>query len=759
MNDNVFCDKYLKEIIIPSLDGIIVLDEHGKFEFANQSFLKITEWPKEEIIGQFFHKIIPESEKEFVIELLNGSKTENEKNYEIKIITRSGLIKYLNLSSSLVEIKGQNKIIAIVHDISKYKSYEIDLKESEAKYRELFDNANDCIYTIDLEGNFLSVNNKFVKTIKCDSIEEVLASNISKWMTQESLEKARQFIQEVISEKEYYNKSVEIEAIRKDGKHIWLEHKARPIKDKYNNNIGLHGICRDITELKRSQEEQNKYREMLIKAQELGHMGSWEWDMVTNELTWSKEVYSIYGLDPEKNQPNYHLVIDTLAPECRNDLLKAIDDSLKRRKPFDGEYSIILTDGSRRYTHTKGDVVFDKNKPVRMYGMVQDITQRKLLEKAEITKRKHSEEELYKSEERYRTMIDHSNDMIWTLDTEGFYQFVNKRVEEFSGLKLDFFLGKSFTQFIDPKELPKIIDYFHKVLKGEPQQYEVSVKKIDGSDVFLLVNTAPIYSNEKVVGTVSFGRDITERKKAEEMRLENERLLLANKIKSEFIAIINHELRTPLTSIIGFSELLKEQTQTGKLNEDQELFVEKVLANSNYLLELINDLLDLSKIEAGRTELFIEVFSVPAAINEVEELLKELAARCNITIRNELEPLEIEADKRRFKQIILNLLNNALKFSKRGGGVVTIAAKKAGDMAQISVMDTGIGIKKEDFERLFWAFEQVDSGNSRKYGGTGLGLTISKHLVELHGGTIKVESNYGEGSTFTFLLPIKHPGK
>jgi PAS domain S-box-containing protein len=147
------------------------------------------------------------------------------------------------------------------------------------------------------------------------------------------------------------------------------------------------------------------------------------------------------------------------------------------------------------------------------------------------TERKQIEEALKESEERYRTIIENSNDMIWTLDTEGRYQFVNKRVEEFSGLKLNYFLGKSFIPFIDKKDLPKVIDCFHKALNGEPQHYEVSVKKEDGSNFFLLVNTAPVYSKEKVVGTVSFGRDITERKKAEEQIKESlkQKLKTSNK--------------------------------------------------------------------------------------------------------------------------------------------------------------------------------------------------------------------------------------
>ena len=164
----------------------------------------------------------------------------------------------------------------------------------------------------------------------------------------------------------------------------------------------------------------------------------------------------------------------------------------------------------------------DKGKKIGILGIFWDITERRRIEEA-----------LKESEERYRTIIEHSNDMIWILDTDGRYQFVNKRCEEFSGLKPDYFLGKSFTPFIDKKDLPKVIDIFHKALNGEPQQYEVAVKKEDGSNFFLSVNTAPVYSKGKVVGTVSFGRDITEHKKAEEQIKESlkQKLMKSNKQK------------------------------------------------------------------------------------------------------------------------------------------------------------------------------------------------------------------------------------
>ncbi|MBU4220709.1 MAG: PAS domain-containing sensor histidine kinase, partial [Euryarchaeota archaeon] len=259
-----------------------------------------------------------------------------------------------------------------------------------------------------------------------------------------------------------------------------------------------------------------------------------------------------------------------------------------------------------------------------------------------------------------------------------------------------------------------------------------------------------------IIGIVLVFYDITERKRAEEIRLEKERIEYASKAKSEFLSNMSHELRTPLNSIIGFSELLNQKVP-GELNEKQEHYVDNILTSGNFLLNLINDILDLSKVEAGKIELIIEKISVPEAINESIILIKEKAAKHNIIIKKEFDPeLDfIEADKQRFKQILFNLLSNAVKFSKPYGGVVTIATKKSGDSAEISVSDTGIGIKPENMGKLFQKFEQLESEISNKYGGTGLGLAISKQLVEMHGGRIWAESKYGEGSTFTFKLPLK----
>lgn len=229
-----------------------------------------------------------------------------------------------------------------------------------------------------------------------------------------------------------------------------------------------------------------------------------------------------------------------------------------------------------------------------------------------------------------------------------------------------------------------------------------------------------------------------------------------DRTKSEFFVIASHDLRTPLNSVIGFSELLKQGT-AGRLSDKQERYVNNVLSSGKELLDLINDIIEVSMADAGKTDLVIEKVSVQATIDEILFLIKETATKNNIVLKIGLDPaLEfIEADKQRFEQVLLNLLSNAIKFSKTNGATITITTKREDDMAKFSVTDTGIGIKERDMGKLFKEFVQLDESVSRKYRGSGLGLAISKKVVEMHRGKIWAESKYGEGSTFSFLLPIQ----
>ncbi|HEX5612741.1 MAG TPA: ATP-binding protein, partial [Burkholderiales bacterium] len=241
-----------------------------------------------------------------------------------------------------------------------------------------------------------------------------------------------------------------------------------------------------------------------------------------------------------------------------------------------------------------------------------------------------------------------------------------------------------------------------------------------------------------------------------EIRDKSRQLEIANRHKSEFLANMSHELRTPLNAIIGFSEVLDER-YFGELNEKQAEYVRDIHSSGRHLLTLINDILDLSKIEAGRMELDLADFDLPAALQNAMTLVKERAQRHGIDLGMQVDPTlgTFRADERKFKQIMLNLLSNAVKFTPEGGKV-GVAAKMNGSAVEVSVTDTGVGIAAEDQSAVFEEFKQVGRDYTRKAEGTGLGLALTKRFVELHGGEIRLASTPGKGSTFTFTLPLRH---
>jgi len=244
-----------------------------------------------------------------------------------------------------------------------------------------------------------------------------------------------------------------------------------------------------------------------------------------------------------------------------------------------------------------------------------------------------------------------------------------------------------------------------------------------------------------------------------EIEDKSAQLEVATQHKSEFLANMSHELRTPLNAVIGFSEVLLER-MFGDLNPKQDEYLQDILSSGRHLLSLINDILDLSKIEAGRMELELTTFDLPVALDNALTLVRERATRHGIRLDLAVDDRvgAVVGDERKIKQVILNLLSNAVKFTPEGGRV-TVRALPAGDAVEVAVSDTGIGIAPEDREAIFEEFRQVGSDYARKREGTGLGLTLARKFVELHGGTIRVESKVGRGSTFTVALPVGRHGR
>ncbi len=351
-----------------------------------------------------------------------------------------------------------------------------------------------------------------------------------------------------------------------------------------------------------------------------------------------------------------------------------------------------------------------------------------------------------------RTILDSLNEMLIFLDTDFRVVWANKAALQHMGVKLDDALGFSQQEATGISGRVFRSLELEETLSGRTKSGEFASP--DGKLWF--IQAIPVKDEAgKIIGILETCLDITERKKAAKFLHEKELAETASRTKSEFLANMSHELRTPLNSIIGFSDLLIEQL-FGELNEKQLRYVNNISTNGKQLLSLINDLLDFSKIEAGKMELNYEKFSLQETLAEIKSLMSPIASEkeIEINIDVDLEIPEIRADRNKFIQVMENLLSNAIKFSPRKGTIEVNGALK-GNMVRVGVKDEGIGIEKEDRERLFKPFSQIDSFAAKKYQGTGLGLVLVKKIVQLHGGHVWFESETGKGSTFGFSIPLK----
>ena len=399
-----------------------------------------------------------------------------------------------------------------------------------------------------------------------------------------------------------------------------------------------------------------------------------------------------------------------------------------------------------------------------------------------------------------KNVLDNSADIIITTDIDGRIVEFNKGASRIMGYPKAEIIGKKVEDmWVRPEERSQILLMLEK--DGYLSNHETQLKTRDGRVIDVNLTLAYIRNaSDGVLGTVGVSKDITEKKKleraVEERNLElqelnekleekviertkdlekaNRELEHSNRLKSQFITTMSHELRTPLNSILGFSELLSDEI-FGPLSDKQKKHVSNIYNSGNHLLQLINNILDIAKIESGKMELHYENFPVVQAISEVEAVVKTLTDKKHQRLVKKIDadiPL-LKADRIKLKQILYNLLSNAVKFTPEGGEIVLEARAVRGEditafakrpicmgkdnCLQLSVTDTGIGIKKEDHERIFSEFEQVDNSFSRRYEGTGLGLALTRKLVELHGGEIFVDSDEGRGSTFTIVIPLFDP--
>ncbi len=732
--------------------SIMITDKDGCLEYVNPKFTELTGYALEEVVGKtprilksghtsaeeyarLWETIL--SGKEWRGEFCN-KKRDGEYYWEAASI------------SPIVNGRGEiTHIVGIKEDITKFKLTDAKLRESEERYRNLFEKSSDAIMTLEppswhfTSGNPAALEMFGVKDESEFGLHEPW--NLSPEYQEDgrrSDRKAGEMISIAMREGSH---SFEWTHKRADGE----EFPAMVLLSRVDANSGpfLQATVRDITELKKAQATLRENEYLLSQSQQLAHIGSWGWDF-KRPFKRTEETCRIFGIPPDSAELTRDEVLSVVHPLDRPFMEKWFKACVEGKSPGDCEFRTILPDGSVRYINASGDLKYDPSgRPVYMAGTVRDITERKLAEDA-----------LKKSEEKFSKAFRTSPEaIVITCMETGRYIDVNDAFVKKTGYKREEIIGKTsngLNIWIGERDRDRFVEAISTNGILDNTEMRFRMKNGETRDFLVSADVLDIAGEECCL---CFTVDITGRKQIErELVKAKEAAEEAVKAKSQFLAVMSHEIRTPMNGIVSVTELL----QMTQLTPQQKDYVETMRASGELLLSVINDILDLSKIEYGNLDLQKKPVRVEECVREVYDLLKAQTVRKGIKLSYNISPSvpsTILSDKARMMQVLFNIAGNAVKFTDRGEVKMTVSAERIGSelwKLDFTVRDTGAGIPREKIDSLFEPFTQIDSSTTRSHGGTGLGLSIASKIVENMGGKITVTSEIDKGSTFAITIPV-----
>ncbi len=488
-------------------------------------------------------------------------------------------------------------------------------------------------------------------------------------------------------------------------------------------------------------------------ATQVTNLGVWDWNIGSGELFWDEQVYANYGLSKDTFQVSMESFLSIIYPEDVPSLMSFTQEALSGRMSGQVEYRVLRGDNTLGYIKVHGAILFDADgHPQNVIGVVQDVTQEKL-----------AEQSLRESEEQNRLLFEEAPEAVILFDEDGQVARMNHASENLTGYQQVQLVGHTLSHknLMSDGDMEQFAMAIVQTLQmtDEFASVEIKITRADGElrDVGVRVFGIKLLGRQHYLTTL---RDITaEKKTGEALRLANAEMERSLRLKDEFLANMSHELRTPLNAILGISESLGEQV-IGPLNDKQQKYIQTVLESGQHLLSLINDILDLAKINAGKIEMEMAGANLASVAESSLRMVRELAQKKGQSLNFKMDPALTRAwvDERRLKQMLVNLLSNAVKFTPQGGSIgLELRGDRQLDTLQFIVWDTGIGIHADDLPRLFRPFVQLDASLTRDAQGTGLGLVLVSQMARLHGGSVRVESEPGRGSCFTISIPWVAP--
>ncbi len=614
----------------------------------------------------------------------------------------------------------------------------------------LIDESNDMVFILRIDNGTIEYINETAKKLLGYSLDEIRSIGIDGF--RRPIKKSEPFAQHLNELKEKKRLTDYAILIRKDGSEFPIEANVRLVH--YNGVDYNIAIVRDITENEAYTQKMSNITGYLNEAQKLAKLGSWNLNLTTYDLKWSDEIYEIFEINKDEHDPSYEGFLNAIHPEDREQVNTVYLNSVEQHTSYNYVHRLLMNDGRVKYVREQGETFYDENgTPLESRGTVHDITEQEELKNSLIQKNLELSETtnqliLATQAAGMGIWVFHFDDKTFTADAKmlELYEMPSELLE----VHLAF---EEWTSRCHPEDVEEAVQKLQQSV-AQLKPLEMSFRIVVPSGTKYIHSAAIIKYDKKgnPIGIVGTNRDITTDKTLEESLIAaKEAAESANQTKTDFLANMSHEIRTPLNGVIGLTDLVL-QTHLQPLQRD---YLTKAQTAANALLSVLNSILDYSKIEAHK----LTLESIPVVISKILDnthaLFNYKAQVKNLLFETHIQdsvPNTILGDPLRLQQILSNLVGNALKFTESGYVRVSISATPQGERHKLTfeISDSGIGMSPQQQKELFQPFSQVDTSFTRKYGGTGLGLMITKELVELMGGEISLQSSPNQGSTFSF---------
>jgi PAS domain S-box-containing protein len=738
--------KYLGDLFELSNDLICVARTDGYFKKLNPSFHRVLGWDESYLLENSFLDLIHPDDliatQQEIARLASGVPTINFV-HRFRCQDNS----YRNLQWVATPEPSTGYLFAIARDITEEKQRELQLNQSENKFRSFFENSQGLMCIHDLDGKLLMVNTAGAHALGYQP-EELVGLRLQDIVPESQKEGINTYLKTI---RKTGQAGGLMHTLHKDGSSlIWLFNNI--LEKELNGNAYVIGNAIDITRRHQLEADLNRTKEMLEQTNEVARIGTWEVNLLEKSAYWSSVTRAIHEVAKDF-VPDFESALSFFNGENRKLILEAFNHSIREGTGFNLELQIVTATGRSVWIRALGNPEFENGKCKRLYGTFQDIDEKKKADQA-----------LVNEKLRLAAFVENAPAAVAMFDRDVKYIAVSNRwMEEYQ-------LSGSVIGISHYDVFPNVSDDWKAIharcVAGAVEKNNEDIWRPEGwdHDQFLRWEVRPWHQFDGSIGGIMmFTQDITEaclqRDELKKAKLQAEQASMA---KSEFLANMSHEIRTPLNGVIGFTDLVLKTS----LDATQHQYLSIVNQSANVLLSIINDILDFSKIEAGKLELTIEKADIYEFCSQVADIITFQAQNKGLEVRLNLSPdlpRFVFVDSVRLKQVLVNLLGNAVKFTEKGEIELKITAQSGlGDeyaVFRFEVKDTGIGIKPEMQEKIFDAFSQADPSTTKKYGGTGLGLTISNQLLGLMGGRLQLTSETGEGSCFFFEIRLKtEPG-